>query len=153
MCNCYKDCDDHSDELSILCDGCSSRKLFKCFVDGKEICLANGRKCDGIVQCSSEEFACHDGTRCIPKSKVCNGYIECTDGSDTSAAQCKFKDSLDSPYNLRNPSPPSRNHRVETCIVLECGCTADNMVVLCRYFRSSMVTFKWHTVGRWDGRR
>ena len=40
--------------------------------------------------CSSSQFACHDGTQCIPKSKVCNGDYKdgCADYSHTSAAQC-----------------------------------------------------------------
>ena len=43
------------------------------------------------VSCSSDEFACYDGTKCIPKSKVCQGELDdpkCDDLSHISAAQC-----------------------------------------------------------------
>ena len=79
MCNGLKSCDDRSDELASLCDGCSSSKLFKCQKDGKEACLANKLKCDGRVHCDDaadelinncgnctlDQFACHDGKQCI----------------------------------------------------------------------------------------
>ena len=38
--------------------------------------------------CSSEEFACLDGSGCIPKSYMCSGYTHCRDHSHNSAAQC-----------------------------------------------------------------
>lgn len=31
-------------------------------------------------ECASVQYDC--GERCIPKSNVCNGYIDCADGSD-----------------------------------------------------------------------
>ena len=83
-------CDDYSDELASQCDNCESSNLFKCKMDDKEICLANIRECDGLEHCSSDQFACHDGKQCIPKSKLCNGIPRdgCADGSHTSASLC-----------------------------------------------------------------
>ena len=38
--------------------------------------------------CSPDQFACHDGSKCIPKSDMCNGYCHCPDHSHNFATQC-----------------------------------------------------------------
>ena len=42
-----------------------------------------------FLSCSLEEFACHDRTQCIPKSKACDGQVNgCADNSNNLAVQC-----------------------------------------------------------------
>ncbi|XP_064113718.1 uncharacterized protein LOC135220503 [Macrobrachium nipponense] len=36
------------------------------------------------VLCDDENFLCHDGANCVPLSAVCDGFQQCTDGSDES---------------------------------------------------------------------
>ena len=44
--------------------------------------------CNGIVHCSIDQFACPDGSACISKSALCDGYTHCADWSDELATQC-----------------------------------------------------------------
>lgn len=34
------------------------------------------------IRCTDEEFECHDQSLCINKNTVCDGFVDCTDGSD-----------------------------------------------------------------------
>ena len=38
--------------------------------------------------CKDYEWECHDGRRCIPQGRVCNGIHQCTDGSDEDVDFC-----------------------------------------------------------------
>ena len=40
------------------------------------------------LSCKQNQFACLDGSKCIPKSKVCNGYGGCPDYSHIFPSQC-----------------------------------------------------------------
>ena len=38
---------------------------------------------DGLeVRCPMNEFRCNDSSRCISKSKYCDGYKDCRNGED-----------------------------------------------------------------------
>ena len=43
---------------------------------------------DSGLTCTEEEFACHDGTQCIPIASFCNGLPQCNDGSDETDPAC-----------------------------------------------------------------
>ena len=59
-CNGKKGCDDGSDELMSLC----------------------------TPPCSTDQFACADGSKCIPKSYLCDDSDDCDDGSDEYGSLC-----------------------------------------------------------------
>ena len=40
------------------------------------------------LSCPSDQFACADGSKCIPKSNLCTGYTYCKDNSDNFPSQC-----------------------------------------------------------------
>ena len=40
------------------------------------------------LPCSSDQFACADGSKCIPMLELCNGYDTCADMSHNSYSQC-----------------------------------------------------------------
>ena len=40
------------------------------------------------LSCPSHQFACEDGSKCIPKSKLCNGHSTCQDLSHNFPSQC-----------------------------------------------------------------
>lgn len=43
-------------------------------------------------RCTENEFKClNDNGQCIPKELVCNGKIECVDGSDEDRKMCKVR--------------------------------------------------------------
>ena len=91
LCDGDKHCNDHSDEISSKCNGCSSSNLFKCEIGGKDVCLANEDKCDGLLHCSDSadellsecgtcsdtKFVCkrHGQEVCLDKDEyMCNGH-------------------------------------------------------------------------------
>jgi hypothetical protein len=43
---------------------------------------------DSTITCTSEEFACTDGTQCIPTASFCDGLPQCNDGSDETDPAC-----------------------------------------------------------------
>ena len=96
-------CDDNSQNFPSQCDNCSAHHLFQCKIDGVHVCVNVNRKCDGnwdcddgfdestslcSPPCSEDMFACEDGSRCIPKSQLCNGYASCEDLSNTVPSRC-----------------------------------------------------------------
>ena len=40
------------------------------------------------LSCPSDQFACADGSKCIPKSKLCNGYGDCDNLGDELVSEC-----------------------------------------------------------------
>ena len=40
------------------------------------------------LSCPLDQFACEDGSKCIPNSDLCNSYQDCDDASDQSASLC-----------------------------------------------------------------
>ncbi|XP_035730371.1 vitellogenin receptor-like [Vespa mandarinia] len=70
LCNGLDDCDDNSDE-----DHCSH---------GKQITPVN---------CSMNEFRCHDTNICLPKSKRCNGQQDCPKNDDEhDCSNCQYNE-------------------------------------------------------------
>jgi hypothetical protein len=64
-------------------------------------------RCDGTVQCpdqsdeqncqrkcQSTDHICGDGT-CLPQYQICNGKVDCLDGSDENQDTCIIKQILD----------------------------------------------------------
>jgi hypothetical protein len=43
---------------------------------------------DTTITCTAEEFACTDGTQCIPTASFCDGLPQCNDGSDETDPAC-----------------------------------------------------------------
>ena len=41
-----------------------------------------------LLSCPSDQFACADGSRCIPNSYLCDGDHDCEDASDESHSHC-----------------------------------------------------------------
>nr|XP_046225254.1 LOW QUALITY PROTEIN: low-density lipoprotein receptor-related protein 2 [Oncorhynchus gorbuscha] len=96
-CDGVKDCMDQTDEANCTDTGMTcSPWAFTC--DNKH-CILSGWRCDGHEDCgdgsdevdcptrlpftcSSEQFACTDGSRCIPKAWTCDADKDCSDGSD-----------------------------------------------------------------------
>ena len=89
VCNGYGDgCPDDSHNFASQCDNCTADHLFSCKSDGVNICLNVKFQCDGFSHCddgadellsvcgpcTENQFACQDGSKCIPKEWVCNGY-------------------------------------------------------------------------------
>ena len=104
MCSGYAFCPDRSNNIPSQCNNCTADHLFLCKKDGVDICRNVDFQCDGSSycddgsdeqfcvnsqNCSSDQFACLDGSKCIAKTLVCNGEGGCADNSHTSADQCK----------------------------------------------------------------
>ena len=50
--------------------------------------LSSIRSLTSLPPCKSDQFACADGTKCIPESYRCDDYVDCNDGSDQSESLC-----------------------------------------------------------------
>ena len=107
MCTGKSGCADFSHTIPSECNNCADDHLFLCKEKGSSLCLsvdyqcitAIANSCDNADEfvsecgatsppCSSDQFACHDGTKCIPNEWVCLGFRNCEDYSHTTAAQC-----------------------------------------------------------------
>ncbi|XP_060589756.1 contactin-4-like isoform X2 [Ruditapes philippinarum] len=78
VCDNVPDCSDGSDELN--CPGSCAKGQVWC--NGK--CERTGLECKGI-DCEYPGFLCKDKRACLTKEQVCNGYNDCSDGSDERA--------------------------------------------------------------------
>ena len=85
------------------CNNCSDDHLFKCQIDSFDVCIDISWICDGgkncddesdessslcSPPCSTDTFACEDGSKCIPKANFCNGLSGCDDFSHNFPSQC-----------------------------------------------------------------
>ena len=106
VCLGHGGCADDSHNIAAKCDDCADKDLFKCQIDGKEVCNANKLKCDGIVhchdqtdelvtecgpECSGTKFECRRRGRqvCLNKDRyLCDGIPHCDDASDEDPSAC-----------------------------------------------------------------
>ncbi|XP_011184800.2 modular serine protease-like isoform X1 [Zeugodacus cucurbitae] len=143
LCNGVKDCADGSDEWNYNCTdhpeypdewkACESGNFIEAnkFCDGKIDCLTAKGKEENIDNSDERPFQCllkscspHKNFRCdyggcIKKSKICNHFKDCIDGSDEK--DCEYEDAKDTPraqkegceikanqnYNIRNQNQNS----------------------------------------------
>uniref|UniRef100_A0A915HTZ1 Uncharacterized protein n=1 Tax=Romanomermis culicivorax TaxID=13658 RepID=A0A915HTZ1_ROMCU len=70
---------------------CGGANVFACG-DGRCIPSSSDENltaCDRNLTCTKKEFLCSDGQRCVDRSLICNGFNDCSDGSDETAnANC-----------------------------------------------------------------
>ena len=45
--------------------------------------------CHVALPCPGVEIKCTDGLQCVKETAICNGYVDCADGSDESEDVCK----------------------------------------------------------------
>ena len=45
--------------------------------------------CHAALPCPGVEIKCTDGLQCVKETAICNGYVDCADGSDESEDVCK----------------------------------------------------------------
>jgi len=96
-CSGYPKCPGYSDLSDLspsLCSNCSAPHLLHCKILGQDTCVHTSLQCSPGVECPSDEeaFPCFfqcpdseghtDGEGHIPSRNVCNGYSDCSDGSD-----------------------------------------------------------------------
>lgn len=93
QCNRVEDCLDGSDESG--CNICNATHSYSC--SGSNLCLPTSKRCDGVVDCESDEKCCGsqrfeclsgmDNVRCLTITDRCNGIRDCADGSDEDKCQ------------------------------------------------------------------
>ncbi|XP_019632919.1 PREDICTED: low-density lipoprotein receptor-related protein 1-like [Branchiostoma belcheri] len=98
-CDGVSDCRDGSDEESCTGENCPPPR----FYCGRGSCIDDTRRCDGVSDCHDEsdervcvctsvEFQCARGSKCVAPSAVCDGVIDCDDASDELLCQtCAVK--------------------------------------------------------------
>ena len=121
------------------CDWPISSSILACSVKAwcnREMCrvvFSSILSLRSLPPCTSEQFACADGTSCIPKSWLCTGYGGCNDLSHILPSQC---DDCAADHLFK-----CRNNGVDLCLnrayptrcdgLIHCGNLADELISEC----------------------
>ncbi|XP_028394866.1 deleted in malignant brain tumors 1 protein-like [Dendronephthya gigantea] len=79
LCDGMKDCSDGSDEWSWNCNLPSPSRVSS---------TSSQVSSSQVSVCQQGEFRCNNGYRCVPSSWLCDGYNDCSDGSDEWSWNC-----------------------------------------------------------------